>query len=103
MGENIFHRDFKSANVLINPETYDIMICDFGTCCVNDVSVIKPLEKVTSRFYRSPELIQTGKFSKPSDLWSIGCIFQELISNNVKQAKYQHQYGGQKGQNDDDN
>jgi serine/threonine protein kinase len=47
-------------------------------------SMHNPLAKltlrVTTRWYRAPEVILLEKgYSKPIDVWSVGCIFGELI------------------------
>ena len=34
---------------------------------------------VATRWYRSPELLLSNKYSKEVDLWAIGCIMGELI------------------------
>ena len=36
--------------------------------------------RVTTRWYRAPEVILLEKgYSKPIDVWSVGCIFGELV------------------------
>jgi serine/threonine protein kinase len=34
---------------------------------------------VATRWYRSPELVVTNRYSFPVDIWSVGCILGELI------------------------
>lgn len=34
---------------------------------------------VATRWYRSPELVITNKYSFPVDIWSVGCILGELL------------------------
>lgn len=42
--------------------------------------LIKLTLRVTTRWYRAPEVILLEKgYSKPIDVWSVGCIFGELI------------------------
>jgi mitogen-activated protein kinase 1/3 len=37
-------------------------------------------EYVVTRWYRAPEImLACNEYSKPVDLWSVGCIFAELI------------------------
>jgi mitogen-activated protein kinase 1/3 len=36
--------------------------------------------RVTTRWYRAPEIILLEKgYSKPIDIWSLGCLFGELV------------------------
>ena len=34
---------------------------------------------VATRWYRSPELLLTDRYGKPSDIWAIGCVMGELF------------------------
>ena len=46
-------------------------------CCRPPLS-----EYVGTRWYRAPEILlqgQEGKYSSPVDMWSVGCIFAELV------------------------
>jgi glycogen synthase kinase 3 beta len=52
----ICHRDIKPQNLLINPETHELKLCDFGSAKI----LIKGEPNVSyicSRYYRAPELI----------------------------------------------
>lgn len=74
----VVHRDLKPANLLINVEDSTLKICDFGLAC--DVSRGLKTEHVATRYYRAPEVMCTpGKYDKPLDMWSIGCILGELL------------------------
>ncbi|XP_057458593.1 uncharacterized protein LOC130749281 [Lotus japonicus] len=35
-----------------------------------------------TRFYTAPEILFDGPYSTPADLWSVGCIFGEMIIGN---------------------
>ena len=42
--------------------------------------MVKLTLRVTTRWYRAPELILLEKgYNKPVDIWSVGCIFGELL------------------------
>ena len=70
----------------------DLKICDFGLARAEFPKISKPgqmTEYISTRWYRAPELL-IGKesYSYPSndlglylvvDMWSIGCIFAELL------------------------
>eukprot|EP01126_Amoeba_proteus_P053396 TRINITY_DN6504_c1_g3_i1.p1 TRINITY_DN6504_c1_g3~~TRINITY_DN6504_c1_g3_i1.p1 ORF type:complete len:222 (-),score=32.50 TRINITY_DN6504_c1_g3_i1:159-824(-) len=52
----ICHRDIKPQNLLINPETKELKLCDFGSAKI--MSLGEPnLSYICSRYYRAPELI----------------------------------------------
>ncbi|XP_059286265.1 mitogen-activated protein kinase 9-like [Lycium ferocissimum] len=81
---NIFHRDLKPKNILANADC-KLKICDFGLARVsfNDVpSAIFWTDYVATRWYRAPELCGSffSKYTPAIDIWSIGCIFAELLS-----------------------
>jgi len=75
----IVHRDLKPANLLVDPHTYKLKICDFGTALTQDASEAPQLY-VCSRFYRAPELILSATlYSSAVDLWSAGCVLAEML------------------------
>ncbi|KZV46513.1 mitogen-activated protein kinase 9 [Dorcoceras hygrometricum] len=81
---NVFHRDLKPKNILANADC-KLKICDFGLARVsfNDApSAIFWTDYVATRWYRAPELCGSffSKYTPAIDIWSIGCIFAELIS-----------------------
>ena len=86
---NIVHRDLKPANILAN-KNCDLKICDLGlgrgdVKDDNDDTTASTKNKdlteyVITRWYRAPEVILCpSDYSKAVDIWSIGCIFAELL------------------------
>ena len=73
---DILHRDLKSANVFLFRD---------GTAKLGDLNV----SKITSRglgctqtgtpYYASPEVWKDNPYNLKSDIWSLGCVFYELI------------------------
>jgi len=68
---------------LVNSDV-GIKVCDFGlarsVACFKDGNIPILTDYVATRWYRSPEiLLGSIKYSKESDLWSIGCILAELV------------------------
>ena len=73
---DILHRDLKSANVFLFKD---------GTAKLGDLNV----SKITSRglgftqtgtpYYASPEVWKDNPYNLKSDIWSLGCVFYELI------------------------
>jgi serine/threonine protein kinase len=79
------HRDLKPANILINYDC-EIKICDFGMASAIERRGRRNSTNVMTRIYRAPEVILLQPYSKPVDMWSLGCIAAELI-NNTKALK----------------
>ncbi|KAK2957169.1 putative Glycogen synthase kinase-3 beta [Blattamonas nauphoetae] len=78
-GFGIVHRDLKPQNVLVDPVSNELKLCDFGSAKViqeGDQSICY----ICSRFYRAPELVFGAvHYGSSSDMWSIGCIIAELL------------------------
>ncbi|BAM41559.1 glycogen synthase kinase [Theileria orientalis strain Shintoku] len=76
---NICHRDLKPHNLLVDPLTNVLKLCDFGSAkklVKGDWSV----SYICSRFYRAPELmLGSNEYTTAIDSWSIGCVLSELI------------------------
>lgn len=76
---NICHRDIKPQNLLIDPATGILKLCDFGSA----KQLIKGEPNVSyicSRYYRAPELIfGATNYGTAIDIWSLGCVFAELL------------------------
>jgi len=78
-GMNICHRDVKPQNLLVDPDTYTLKLCDFGSA----KALVKGEPNVAyicSRYYRAPELIfGSNDYSTAIDVWSAGCVLAELL------------------------
>ncbi|XP_065830899.1 mitogen-activated protein kinase 1-like [Oscarella lobularis] len=81
---NVLHRDLKPSNLLVNT-TCDLKICDFGLARIVDLEHDHKgflTEYVATRWYRAPEIMLNSKgYSKSIDIWSVGCILGEMLSN----------------------
>ncbi|CDF40756.1 Mitogen-activated protein kinase 15-1 MPK15-1 [Chondrus crispus] len=79
----VFHRDLNPNNILVNAEC-QLRICDFGLARAAFQRGDDPVfwtDYVATRWYRAPELIlaQSSKYSTAIDMWSVGCIFAEIL------------------------
>lgn len=79
----VFHRDLKPKNILANSDC-KLKICDFGLArpAFNDMpQTVFWTDYVATRWYRAPELCGSffAKYSPAIDVWSIGCIFAEIL------------------------
>lgn len=81
----VFHRDLKPSNILIDDQC-SLRICDFGLARAafdDRPDMIYWTDYVATRWYRAPELIMTlsTKYSTAIDMWSVGCIFAEMLGH----------------------
>jgi len=79
----VIHRDLKPRNLLVNANC-DLKICDFGLARVSfsdeEFQTCPMTEYVCTRWYRAPEVLCSWiNYSTAIDIWSIGCIFAEMM------------------------
>eukprot|EP01026_Neomeris_dumetosa_P028910 TRINITY_DN23420_c0_g1_i16.p1 TRINITY_DN23420_c0_g1~~TRINITY_DN23420_c0_g1_i16.p1 ORF type:complete len:404 (-),score=26.09 TRINITY_DN23420_c0_g1_i16:1161-2372(-) len=75
----ICHRDIKPQNLLVDPTTHVLKLCDFGSAKVL-VQGQPNISYICSRYYRAPELIfGATEYTSSIDIWSMGCVFGELL------------------------
>jgi serine/threonine protein kinase len=77
---NVIHRDLKPSNILVN-SACALRVCDFGLARGSQSTSDDLTTYVVTRWYRAPELILAcDHYSSAIDMWSVGCIFAELIA-----------------------
>lgn len=87
----VIHRDLKPSNLLLNANC-ELKICDFGLArptAENDIMT----EYVVTRWYRAPELLlNSTDYTAAIDIWSVGCIFMELLNRRPLFAGRDHMH-----------
>lgn len=117
----VIHRDLKPQNLLIS-ELGAVKLADFGlarafgvplrtythevpqdggpaegmslvpSAVVHDAIFLSP--QVVTLWYRAPEILLGSKFySTAVDLWSVGCIFAEMVERDTHMATGRPQAG----------
>jgi len=78
----ILHRDLKPQNLLIDRQG-NLKLADFGLARAFGVPIRTYTHEVVTLWYRSPEILLGGKqYATAVDIWSIGCIFAEMVSSS---------------------
>eukprot|EP01060_Flectonema_neradi_P032860 TRINITY_DN5332_c0_g1_i1.p1 TRINITY_DN5332_c0_g1~~TRINITY_DN5332_c0_g1_i1.p1 ORF type:complete len:240 (+),score=15.51 TRINITY_DN5332_c0_g1_i1:79-798(+) len=78
----VLHRDLKPENIFIDQDC-SLRIGDFGLAR-DDAQTMMSIYVVT-RWYRSPELLMNwNKYNFSVDIWSVGCIFAEMLATDHK-------------------
>lgn len=86
----VLHRDLKPGNLLVNADC-ELKICDFGLARGlaeprnnGDDNGALMTEYVATRWYRAPEIMLSFQnYNQAIDVWSVGCIFAELLGGKV--------------------
>ena len=83
----VAHRDLKPSNVLLDGRCR-VYLADFGlarklespteSTDLNDAC--GATEYVVTRWYRAPEALLSCPYGLSIDIWSLGCIFAEIIN-----------------------
>lgn len=75
----VLHRDLKPQNMLVDRDGH-IKLADFGLARVFNFPMRKYTHEVVTLWYRAPEiLLGTKMYNTGVDLWSLGCIFAEMV------------------------
>ncbi|KAH6644829.1 kinase-like domain-containing protein, partial [Boeremia exigua] len=78
---NIQHKDIKPHNILVKGN--EVYLTDFGTAKAHGESSRSnstgPVRAFTPK-YVAPEIYVYDPHGKPSDIWSMGCVFLEMVT-----------------------
>mmetsp|Transcript_16335 Transcript_16335/g.24615 ORF Transcript_16335/g.24615 Transcript_16335/m.24615 type:complete len:754 (-) Transcript_16335:207-2468(-) len=76
---DVIHRDIKPENLLIDVQTRQLKLCDFGFARVLTNANEELTDYVATRWYRAPELLLgSALYDFSVDIWAIGCIMGEI-------------------------
>jgi serine/threonine protein kinase len=81
--KKFLHLDIKSSNVLVEPHSMDVRLCDFGIAePVDPLGERKEVLSVQSLQYRAPEkMLGIAKHSEAMDIWSLGCVAIDVATS----------------------
>lgn len=77
---DVLHRDLKPQNLLISRDK-ELKLADFGLGRSFGIPIKKLSHEVVTLWYRPPDvLLGSTQYGTTVDMWSIGCIFAEMVS-----------------------
>lgn len=94
--KNIIHRDLKPDNILIINN--QIKLGDFGiskTMTGKNTNMNKNAKQYGTPDYQAPEIFQSKTYNKKVDIWALGIIFHQMLS----QGSHPFQQGNEMIQN----
>ena len=84
----VFHGDIKPENILIFPSIAEaplgiLKLSDFGSAQTSEdfrrTSFCGDICLGGTKAYQSPDLLKSSELSCATDIWSLGCVFLELL------------------------
>ncbi|XP_057215278.1 testis-specific serine/threonine-protein kinase 2-like isoform X2 [Triplophysa rosa] len=74
----VFHRDIKMDNLLINPDTQEVKLIDFGCGDILKTSTYRTY--IGTRNYVCPEFLETGEYNgNPATVYSLGVLLFVMV------------------------
>jgi len=103
---SMVHTDLKPENILVtdpgdrSPIGEDWTVCDLGSASFYGPSPDQDL--ISTRPYRSPEILVTAPWAYGADMWSFGCIMYEVAKGRklfdaTDDGSHLHQMQGRLG------
>jgi serine/threonine-protein kinase len=76
----IIHRDLKPANLMLDDETQSLKILDFGIARRVEIGTARHTDVIGTPAYMSPEQAAGARLDHRTDIFSVGCVFYELLA-----------------------
>jgi len=81
--KGILHRDVKSANIMVSMEG-NVKVMDFGLAHLEERSQLTRTGTTMGTLaYSSPEQLTGAQVDRRSEVFSLGCVFYELLTGQL--------------------
>lgn len=89
----IMHRDVKKGNILVNEQTGQLWLIDWGLAEFYHPGREYPV-RVATRAYKGPELLLNLRdYDYSLDMWSLGCVFGAMLFRKSQLFKGEDDWG----------
>lgn len=75
---NIFHRDIKSANILLTKDYEELKLGDLNVSKISKSGLAST--QTGTPYYASPEVWSDLPYNGKCDIWSMGCVLYEMTT-----------------------
>lgn len=90
-GHQVLHRDLKPPNILVNVKGTCLVIADFGMARPHYHPHGNLTPDLITIWYRAPELlVGLNAYNIASDVWSLGCVYAEMLCHGEPLFKGDH-------------
>jgi eukaryotic-like serine/threonine-protein kinase len=83
----IVHRDIKPGNIIVNPQSSEVVLTDFGIARAQDQTHLTAIGMVMGTAdYLSPEQVRGEEATASSDNYALGIVTYEMLTGNPPYA-----------------
>jgi len=81
---DVVHRDLALRNILIDLKSFRVCVADFGLSREQTMETAKvTMDAALAVSWSSPEILEEGRYTKATDIWSFAVLAWELLAEKV--------------------